>query len=158
MKKALVLAIIMFLGPAAAWSGCWDDFGQIESMGPARQCLELQKRVRDILEKKMPCKTFAFSWETKTPEGAAQLGYVLFDGTIDDLWRVTITKYPGSKPFIRWETWDNFSQQDILGLDSAVGLDLKSDAKGKGPVPLMFGPRDFVEKYGPRREFKKAIF
>ena len=108
MKKALILAVIMFLGPAVAWGGCWDDLGEVESMGPARQCLEIQKRVRDILEKKLICKTFAISWEIKTPEGAPQLGYVLFDATIDDLWRVTITKYPGKKQLVRWETWTIF--------------------------------------------------
>ncbi len=158
MRKAFTLMMVLFFAPALAWGGCWDDLGQVESMGPARQCAELQKRTLEIMQKKSTCKTFAFSWEMKLPEGETILGYVLFDGTIDDLWRVTITKKPGSSAFIRWETWDNFSQQDIVGLDPTVGLDLKSDAKGKGPVPLMFGPRDFVEKYGPRREFKKAIF
>lgn len=134
------------------------DLGEVDSFGVVRQCALLQKMVRAKLEKKLPCKSFAFSWESKNEEKQTIMAYVLYDGTIDDLWRVTITKYPGARPHVRWETWDNISHQDILGLDPNVGLYLKSDAKGKGPVPLMFGPRDFVERYAPRREFKKAIF
>ena len=159
MKKVFATLMLILLLPSLAWGGCWRNLGKVEELSETRQCEELKNTLAEMQkDKKDGCLIFAFSWEESRPGGARVHTYVLFDGTINDIFRVQVTIPPSGGRGIAWEMWTGVSPAVIMAKDPSEGLQFKNYTRGRGMVPLMLEAREFVDNHAAGPAFRNTAF
>lgn len=152
--KTVVLAFFFLLVPALSWGGCWQHMGRIGQVSSMWEILQLQKYL-----KAGKCKYFAFSWSiAQQSDDSVTHTYVLYDGALNDLYRVVIQSSQGSYPQTHWEVWNNVPPEAILSAQPEEGLQFRSRIKGNGPVPLMIDAKRFLEENAPLAVFADSAF
>lgn len=152
--KAVILALFFLTTPALSWGGCWQHVGQIDQVSPSWETLQLQKFIRQGR-----CKYFAFSWSIpQQSDGSTTHTYILYDGTLNDIYRVVIRSSSNSYPQTQWEIWNNVPPEAIISAQPEEGLQFRSRTRGSGPVPLMIDPKRFLEENAPLGIFADSAF
>ncbi len=162
MKKTVgvwICFLALMAVPTLSRAECWRSLGTVQEYTAQQQCSQLKTMLKElVIDPKQKCDLFAFSWQISTPEEDEIYTYVLFDGTIGDIYRVQVTMWKKGGRGVKWEMWNNVSKALIMGKDPAEGLGFKNYTHGSGLIPLMLEAKEFVDNYSPVPEFRNTAF
>jgi len=133
----LVVVALATQARAAVPARCWSSVGPRPEYTSSDQVRDLQATI-----KAASCDVAGLAWSTKT--ASPQQHLILWDGTQETLWRVTVEKQAA-----RWEKIAGASRQRLLADDPADGFTLGARSQGKGRATISPAAGGFVKQHAP---------